>query len=188
MSVPSLHALFATVLLLLCSLQAIRTSNRVSVRLKLGEVIGSVETPIDGIKLNVFRGIPYAKPPVGSLRFRKPLPVEPWSAPVEALQFSSSCAQNAKLFDVETYLLNKNISRRLSLPECLVTSRQSKAMTFLSRLWFGSTVVDFWWVELVKSTTKVIFWLRKEDVVVVSLNYRSVLLIICKIVFLRDMC
>ena len=110
MSVPSLHPLFATVLLLLCSLQAIRTSNRVSVRLKLGEVIGSVETPIDGIKLNVFRGIPYAKPPVGNLRFRKPVPVQPWSAPVEALQFSSSCAQNAKLFDVETYLVNKNIS------------------------------------------------------------------------------
>ena len=27
----------------------------------------------------VFRGVPYARPPVGSLRFHPPLPLEPWS-------------------------------------------------------------------------------------------------------------
>lgn len=28
--------------------------------------------------LDIFRGIPYARPPVGSLRFRNPQPLSPW--------------------------------------------------------------------------------------------------------------
>ena len=98
------------VILTVCSPPAITAEDRVTVRLKLGEVVGKVETPIDGVRLNVFRGIPYAKPPVGPLRFRKPVPVEPWSPPVEALQFGNTCAQEAEQFDVITYLVNKHIS------------------------------------------------------------------------------
>ncbi len=39
-----------------------------------GRVTGRVE---DG--LNVFRGIPFARPPVGSLRFQAPQPAEAWA-------------------------------------------------------------------------------------------------------------
>lgn len=37
---------------------------------------------LDGLSddgLNVFKGVPYAEPPVGSLRFRAPRPLRPWS-------------------------------------------------------------------------------------------------------------
>ena len=45
----------------------------------------------DGVR--VFRGIPYAAPPVGSLRFRPPQPVVPWSGVRPALAFAPAAIQ-----------------------------------------------------------------------------------------------
>ena len=42
----------------------------------------------------VFRGIPFAQPPLGDLRWRAPMPLKPWSGVREAKQFSGECAQN----------------------------------------------------------------------------------------------
>jgi para-nitrobenzyl esterase len=44
------------------------------VETKEGRLQGVEEAP-----LTVFRGVPFAKPPVGELRFRPPQPAEPWS-------------------------------------------------------------------------------------------------------------
>ena len=40
-----------------------------------------------------FLGIPYAKPPVGDLRWRAPVPVEPWTNIKETTTFGAPCAQ-----------------------------------------------------------------------------------------------
>ena len=41
----------------------------------------------------VFRGVPYAAPPVGALRFRAPQPVAPWREPRRASHFGASAPQ-----------------------------------------------------------------------------------------------
>lgn len=41
----------------------------------------------------VFRGIPYAKPPVGPLRFRAPQPLEAWEGVRKAVDFPNRCFQ-----------------------------------------------------------------------------------------------
>ena len=40
-----------------------------------------------------FKGIPYARPPVGGLRWREPQPVAPWQGIREAATFSVACTQ-----------------------------------------------------------------------------------------------
>ncbi len=48
----------------------------------------------------VFRGVPFAQPPVGSLRWRPPEPVEPWSGVRDATEFSASAMQRQLPGDV----------------------------------------------------------------------------------------
>jgi para-nitrobenzyl esterase len=53
---------------------------------------GKVEGAREG-ELFVFRGIPYAEPPVGRLRFRPPQPSAPWSGVRDATRFGPSAPQ-----------------------------------------------------------------------------------------------
>uniref|UniRef100_A0A8C8RLW8 Carboxylesterase type B domain-containing protein n=1 Tax=Pelusios castaneus TaxID=367368 RepID=A0A8C8RLW8_9SAUR len=65
-----------------------------------GTVVLTTSGPIQGKHLPVgsetvtaFLGIPYAEPPVGALRFQKPLPHQPWSHVLEATSFGKACIQ-----------------------------------------------------------------------------------------------
>jgi len=49
-----------------------------------------------------FKGIPFAQPPVGDLRWRPPLPAKAWEGVREATRFSAPCAQNAGGHMLET--------------------------------------------------------------------------------------
>jgi para-nitrobenzyl esterase len=52
--------------------------------------------PVQGESLSgysAFLGIPYAAPPVGALRWVRPQPHAPWTAPLDATQFGSICPQ-----------------------------------------------------------------------------------------------
>lgn len=53
---------------------------------------GPVEGSIDS-GIAVFRGIPYAKPPVGPLRWRAPQPLPRWTSRLAAKQFGPVCMQ-----------------------------------------------------------------------------------------------
>jgi para-nitrobenzyl esterase len=55
-----------------------------------GSVQGAVE---DG--LTVYRGIPFAAPPVGDLRWKPPQPVKPWAGVLQANQFAKACFQSS---------------------------------------------------------------------------------------------
>jgi para-nitrobenzyl esterase len=59
------------------------------VRIDSGEVRGVVSE--SGVA--VFRGIPYAAPPVGELRWRPPQQIEPWPGIRDATEFGSACPQ-----------------------------------------------------------------------------------------------
>ncbi len=64
--------------------------NGAIVQTSQGPVAGSTAGPV-----HVFRGIPYAKPPVGELRWRPPEEPRPWTAPLDASRFGPVAPQNA---------------------------------------------------------------------------------------------
>jgi para-nitrobenzyl esterase len=57
------------------------------VKIDSGYVLGS------GTAVRVYKGIPFAAPPVGDLRWRAPQPVEPWDSIRVSKTFSLSCPQ-----------------------------------------------------------------------------------------------
>src|SRR5262249_50631671 len=60
----------------------------------LGPVRGEIEKDDDrGTEARVFRGIPYAAPPLGDLRFKAPQPAQPWTDERDATAFGHECAQ-----------------------------------------------------------------------------------------------
>jgi para-nitrobenzyl esterase len=64
-----------------------------TVRTRDGAVRGLSEPDV-----RVFRGIPYAAPPVGDLRWREPQPVAPWKGVRETTRFGPRCVQGP-IFD-----------------------------------------------------------------------------------------
>lgn len=51
----------------------------------------------------VFKGVPYAKAPVGDLRWRAPVPIEPWEGIRKADAFGNRCAQIERVDDTSLY-------------------------------------------------------------------------------------
>lgn len=58
------------------------------VRLESGAIAGSVTGDVAA-----FKGIPYAAPPVGALRWRSPQPVKPWTGTRAATAYGNDCMQ-----------------------------------------------------------------------------------------------
>nr|QCC89024.1 carboxylesterase 9 [Meteorus pulchricornis] len=63
------------------------------VKVHQGQLRGVNETNLNGKNYFAFRGVPYAKPPIGNLRFRDCEPAESWSGVRDATKFNNQCAQ-----------------------------------------------------------------------------------------------
>lgn len=61
-------------------------------------IVGTKKGNISGVEMegySVFKGIPYAKPPVGELRFREPIELDSWEGVYKADHFQSACMQDS---------------------------------------------------------------------------------------------
>jgi para-nitrobenzyl esterase len=58
---------------------------------------GTLAGQADGA-VNVFKGIPYARPPVGPLRWKPPAPLPHWSGTKQATEFGPACVQPVSKF------------------------------------------------------------------------------------------
>ncbi|MCZ6616550.1 MAG: carboxylesterase family protein, partial [Gammaproteobacteria bacterium] len=69
--------------------------NAAPIKLDSGLIEGEPVTANDSVR--VYRGIPFAAPPVGNLRWKSPRPVEKWDGVRSATEFSAACPQGSAL-------------------------------------------------------------------------------------------
>uniref|UniRef100_G3RK15 Carboxylic ester hydrolase n=1 Tax=Gorilla gorilla gorilla TaxID=9595 RepID=G3RK15_GORGO len=123
----------------------------------------------------VFLGIPFAKPPLGPLRFTPPQPAEPWSFVKNATSYPPMCTQDPKAGQFLSELLTnrkENIPLRVS-EDCLYLNIYTPAdLTKKNRLpvmvWIhgGGLMVG------AASTYDGLALAAHENVVVVTIQYR----------------
>ena len=94
MNVPNRRTVFLVFMIFSVGWSGCTVASPDTIRLKSGTVKGEIAASDTGDSaVLVFRGIPYAAPPVGELRWRAPQPVVHWTNVREALEFGAACPQ-----------------------------------------------------------------------------------------------
>jgi len=76
--------------LALCAGTFANASNQLQIKTDTGKVEGSLT---EDAKVRAFKGIPYAAPPVGNLRWQAPQPAAKWKGVRPAKEFGNHCVQ-----------------------------------------------------------------------------------------------
>lgn len=140
-------------------------SSKVLVTIKQGTLRGNEETTHNNFKFFTFMGIPYAKPPVGKLKFKAPQPAQPWEGILNANQennpsLSKDFFLNVTLGDFDCLYLNVYTPQ---LPqEKNATLKPVMVWIHGGGFVYGSKNRDFADPE----------YFMDKDVVVVAINYR----------------
>ena len=92
----------------------------ISVHTPVGEIVGKMETiQFDGKQYNVtkFLGIPYAEPPTGNNRFRKPVRKADFTSPFHAFIYGAACLQQRVYLDKRIPLSEDCLFLNIFVPE-----------------------------------------------------------------------
>ncbi|KAM4767069.1 fatty acyl-CoA hydrolase precursor, medium chain-like isoform 1-T1 [Cyanocitta cristata] len=122
-----LCTLFCSVAFLVCGAEG-QSAAEPEVTIALGQLKGT-QTNVKGTdkRVNVFLGIPFAKAPLGSLRFSPPEPPEPWTGLRDATSYPPLCPQDLSLLKTaEKNFKEKHIAFQTS-EDCLYLSVYSPA-------------------------------------------------------------
>ncbi len=137
-----------------------------AVSIETGTLQGAHADAAAGVR--VFRGIPYAAPPVGDLRFRAPAPAARWSGVRSGLDFGTACWQD---FSYSSFVWSRGDFQRSE--DCLYlnvwTGAQEQSEQRQVMVWFhgGSHTVGYGHSKIFDGTE-----LARQGVVLVSINYR----------------
>jgi para-nitrobenzyl esterase len=86
----------AAALLLLAAVSGALLQGQTGARPRVTLVSGTLEGVQGEGSAAVFKGVPFAQPPVGPLRWHEPVPVKPWIGVRDASAFGGTCAQNGR--------------------------------------------------------------------------------------------
>ncbi|XP_015838032.2 alpha-esterase like protein E3 isoform X1 [Tribolium castaneum] len=130
-----------------------------------GKLLGSTGKDIRGIPFYKFQGIPYAKPPLGHLRFKAPEPPEHWEGVLDATKPGNVCYQRdlfrQKITGSENCLVLNVYTR--NIPDGIHTSLYPVLVWIHGGYFiFGSGNDDIYGPE----------FLLSENLVLVTVNYR----------------
>lgn len=99
MTHPKGHVLLVCFLLSsLCAASDLRAQPTTAPAVRIDSGVIEGVSSLDNPRLVFFRGIPYAAPPIGELRWRPPQPASPWRAARKANELSAACPQGDFLY------------------------------------------------------------------------------------------
>ncbi|XP_069689677.1 acetylcholinesterase-like [Periplaneta americana] len=133
-----------------------------------------------GREVHIFTGIPFAKPPVGPLRFRRPVPVDPWHGVLDATALPNSCYQERYEYfpgfeGEEMWNPNTNVSEdclylNIWVPQRVRIRHSGETPKVPILVWIygggymsGTSTLDVYDADIVAATS---------DVIVASMQYR----------------
>jgi para-nitrobenzyl esterase len=115
----------------------------------------------DGVR--EFRGIPYAVPPLGALRWRAPLPAPPWRGVREARQYRSACPQVIRFKATEASDDEDCLYLNVATPVDAGPARRKPVIVWIHGGAFVGGGANLY---------PTAHWVRRSDVVLVAINYR----------------
>ncbi|KAL1777558.1 cholinesterase, partial [Sigmodon hispidus] len=148
------------------------TEEDLIVTTKSGRIRG-LSLPVLGGTVNAFLGIPYAQPPVGRLRFKKPQPLNKWSGIQNATKYANSCYQNIDqtfpgFQGSEMWNPNTNLSEDCLYLNVWIPAPKPKNATVMVWIYGGGFQTGTSSLPVYDGK----FLARVERVIVVSMNYR----------------
>src|SRR5260221_14398801 len=99
MSKPPFLKTAATDLILLTASAATLAQEKIKV--ESGLLLGTINADQS---IRIFKGIPFAAPPIGDLRWKSPQPIKPWSGVRAADKFGSACMQTDVFGDILQFM------------------------------------------------------------------------------------
>ncbi|CAO4383000.1 unnamed protein product [Caenorhabditis nigoni] len=128
-----------------------------------------------GKPLTRFLGIPFAEPPVGNLRFRKPKPKQPWRIPFNATTPPNSCIQSedtyfgdfygSTMWNPNTKLSEDCLYLNVYVPGKVDPNKKLAVMIWVygGGFWSGTSTLDVYDGRILTV---------EENVILVAMNYR----------------
>ncbi|XP_076449528.1 uncharacterized protein LOC143285962 [Babylonia areolata] len=138
----------------------------------LGRVQG-VRKTVRGNDVDVYYGIPFAKPPVGELRFKRPEPAEPWTDIKSTVTKPNACFQSIDTaFDrfpgVEMWNPNTPMSEDCLYLNVWVPKRSRQPKTIMVWIYGGGFYAGSSMLDVYDGSKLAV----TRNVIVVSMNYR----------------
>lgn len=159
--------------LLLCMLiRKSCTEEDMIITTKTGKVRGMSLSVLGGT-VTAFLGIPYAQPPLGTLRFKKPQPLNKWSDIWNATKYANSCYQNIDqsfpgFSGSEMWNPNTDLSEDCLYLNVWIPAPKPKNATVMIWIYGGGFQTGTSSLHVYDGK----FLARVERVIVVSMNYR----------------
>lgn len=88
--------LLASTLLTCCAMAAPKNDKALERQTRHGPVVGVDDSAMNGT--HAWKGVPFAAPPVGVLRWAAPVDPAPWKAPRLTQQFANACVQYGRIY------------------------------------------------------------------------------------------
>ncbi|XP_013780687.2 acetylcholinesterase-like [Limulus polyphemus] len=143
------------------------------IRTNKGLVRGKTTKAVTGKLVDVYLGIPYAKPPVGEYRFRHPKPIDPWDDIFNATEKPNTCFQisdtffgnfsGSKIWNPNTPLSEDCLKLNVWVPHRKPKKASVLVWIFGGGYYSGTSTLNVYNAKILAT---------EEQIIVVSMNYR----------------